>query len=157
MSFRGIWTRRPSVVIDDGDVASIPAIEQAQSELLNNDPAIRAVRAVYEALGDDATTRTSRQPTNSACRLGRALTDGRTDWGTRAAARSAAAFEDEPAVSPEQPARSRSGCLRAHPERDRDRQAEADQHVADTEDVGQRQPGGQGEHVGERLRAPASR
>ena len=42
---------------DDGDVASISAMEQAQSDLPNDDPAIRVVRAVYEALRDRATRR----------------------------------------------------------------------------------------------------
>jgi hypothetical protein len=40
---------------DDGHVASIPAMEQAQFELPNDSPEIRVVRAVYEALSDRAT------------------------------------------------------------------------------------------------------
>jgi hypothetical protein len=43
----------------DGDVAAIPAIEQTQRGLHKNiTQPTRAVRAVYEALGDRATTRT---------------------------------------------------------------------------------------------------
>ena len=45
---------------DDGDTAAVLAIEQAQDGLQNNmAQPTRAVRAVYEALGDDATTRTT--------------------------------------------------------------------------------------------------
>ena len=45
---------------DDGDTAAVLAIEQAQDGLQNNmAQPTRAVRAVYEAPGDDATTRTT--------------------------------------------------------------------------------------------------
>jgi hypothetical protein len=44
----------------DGDVASIPAIEQTQRGLQNNiTQPTRVVRAVYEAMDDRATTRTT--------------------------------------------------------------------------------------------------
>jgi hypothetical protein len=41
---------------DDGDVPSISAMKQAQFDLPNDDPAIRVVRAVYEAFRDRATS-----------------------------------------------------------------------------------------------------
>jgi hypothetical protein len=45
---------------DDGDMAAVLAIEQTQDGLQRNmAQPTRAVRAVYEALGDDATTRTT--------------------------------------------------------------------------------------------------
>jgi hypothetical protein len=45
---------------DDGDSAAVLAIEQTQRGLQTNmAQPTRAVRAVYEALGDDATTRTT--------------------------------------------------------------------------------------------------
>ena len=44
---------------DDGDVASIAAIEQTQAGLPNETRPTRAVRAVYEAIRERATTRTA--------------------------------------------------------------------------------------------------
>jgi hypothetical protein len=44
---------------DDGNVAAIPVIEQTQHDLPNVTRPTRAVRAVYEASGDRATTRTA--------------------------------------------------------------------------------------------------
>ena len=48
---------------DDGDVAAIVPIEQTQAGLPNATRPTRAVRAVYEALRDRATTRTPRHRT----------------------------------------------------------------------------------------------
>ena len=55
VSFKGIWTRRPSARID-GDVASIATIEQTQDWSPAHARPIRAVRAVYEAFRDHATS-----------------------------------------------------------------------------------------------------
>ena len=50
----------PTIARDgDGDAAAIPTLEQTQRGLHNMAQPTRAVRAVYEALGDRATTRTA--------------------------------------------------------------------------------------------------
>ncbi len=60
-SFNGICTRRPSAVTAMATWRRFLAIEQTHSGLPNAARQTRAVCAVYEALGDHATTRTPRQ------------------------------------------------------------------------------------------------
>jgi hypothetical protein len=66
---------------DDGDMAAIPAIEQTQRGLPNVTRPTRAVRAVYEAPGDRATTCTT--PSRSADPADGAMSEGLEPETTR--------------------------------------------------------------------------
>ena len=59
VSFKGIWTRRPSARIAMATWRRLRPSNRPKAGLQYKCPAERAVRAVYEALGDHATTRTA--------------------------------------------------------------------------------------------------